>query len=302
MRAVGHDEVIELCTAHVPQLGFAAATARRRDGKQIVAGNGDIVPSDAVCDQPAPDSVAVTRWIADDGITVHSASVYEAVSRSIITGWFVGEIDEAKALALHDLVENATTALEAAHHLRTARFEASHDPLTGLANRAVFRRQLEAAAAQSAPLALLFIDLDHFKSINDEHGHLIGDHVLVAIASRLERAVGRHGLVARFGGDEFVILATGEVVAHASRLGEHIRWALGHPFGVKNLVLDVTASVGVAVANGPVDPGRLIQRADQAAYAAKSSGRNRVEADPESVGSPDDGAESRPDRPIGVLD
>ena len=98
------------------------------------------------------------------------------------------------------------------------------------------------------------MDLDRFKEINDTHGHLVGDHLLVAMAGRLTRVMNGHGLLARYGGDEFVLLVTGELATEALALGERIRHTLAKPFALQNLELAVTVSVGVASAVGPIDP------------------------------------------------
>ncbi len=146
------------------------------------------------------------------------------------------------------------------------------DPLTGLANR----RALEAFMAQhaEAPGAVLVVDLDHFKRVNDEHGHGAGDAVLVELARRLERVTRSTDLVARTGGEEFVLVLPGASDSVGLRVGRDICDVVrSAPFPIDSGELAVTASVGVAA--GPIG-GALVERADQAVYASKSDGRDRV--------------------------
>jgi diguanylate cyclase (GGDEF)-like protein len=110
--------------------------------------------------------------------------------------------------------------------------EALRDPLTGLANRTLLASATDRALQQGSPTAMLLIDLDHFKDVNDTLGHAVGDELLLAVADRLREEVGEHDLVARLGGDEFVVLARGcdgaeAAVALASRIGEAIRSRTG---------------------------------------------------------------------------
>ena len=139
------------------------------------------------------------------------------------------------------------------------------------------------------------MDLDRFKEINDTHGHLVGDHLLVAMAGRLTRVLTQWPTwpSARYGGDEFVLLVTGELATEALALGERIRHTLAKPFALQDLVLAVTVSVGVASAVGPIDPAALLlARADEAVYAAKGSGRNAVRGEQHRAIEP-----ASPDRP-----
>jgi len=275
MRDVEPDQIIDVCLSHVQRLGFDAATAAKDLAVVGAAGAVEIVPSDSTCEQPEPGCIDVTRWQGPDGRFLHSVSVLEPISGAVVSGWVRSEIDDSMAHALADLVANAASTLEAARHLARARFEASHDPLTRLANRAEMHRNLKRAAASAEPTGVIFIDLDHFKEVNDTHGHLIGDRLLIALARRLIHAAPDE-LAARFGGDEFVVVVAGDRAAEAPAIGEQIRRSLTHPFRIDQLELTVTASVGIAIADGPTDPQRLLQLADQAAYAAKDAGRNKA--------------------------
>ncbi len=159
---------------------------------------------------------------------------------------------------------------------------ARRDPLTGVYNRRALDERLHAAAhetgAHSQPLALLFADLDHFKRINDEHGHDIGDACLRDVARRL-RGVLRFGdVLGRYGGEEFVIGLPRTSLEDASAMAERIRAAIGsQPIVCGDVAIEVTVSIGVAVLHdGLAGYDEAIRRADRALYTSKRDGRDRV--------------------------
>lgn len=150
------------------------------------------------------------------------------------------------------------------------------DPLTGLANRRAFSRTLdlaiEHAQAMGTPLSVAIVDIDHFKSINDLHGHAEGDRVLQMLGAMLLSTETARGRVARFGGEEFVRLLPGCTLSEAARECEFLREAVAAlPTG-----LPVTISIGVAALESHEDASSLLARADQALYRAKGEGRDRV--------------------------
>jgi diguanylate cyclase (GGDEF)-like protein/PAS domain S-box-containing protein len=171
------------------------------------------------------------------------------------------------------------------------------DPLTGLANRVLLKDRLDAALARArregGKVGLLFIDLDQFKSVNDGLGHGVGDELLLLAAERIGAAVRAHDTVARFGGDEFVVLADGlKSVVEATALAERVRSVFRQPLHVAGLDLVITASIGVSIASPDVvsrarDRGdrtagdaasthlgtELLRQADIALYQAKAKGR-----------------------------
>jgi diguanylate cyclase (GGDEF)-like protein/PAS domain S-box-containing protein len=166
---------------------------------------------------------------------------------------------------------------------------ALHDALTGLANRRKFLDHFESALARvlrdGKPLSVLAIDIDHFKRVNDAHGHPAGDEVLVAMGRILERTVRRTDLVARFGGEEFMVLLPDTQTGGAADLAEKLRRAVeAERFVVEadggKVPLAVTISVGVGTivreTASTASFDEVIERADQALYAAKLAGRNRV--------------------------
>ena len=156
------------------------------------------------------------------------------------------------------------------------------DLLTGLANRQHVDARLVAtlaqASAQDRPLGLIMLDIDHFKAINDRYGHLRGDTVLAALGALLRGGVPGGCEIGRWGGEEFVVLCPGMPLYAASRLAEDLRRAT-HALVAETAGLRVTCSFGVAAARAGDTGESLLARADQALYAAKSLGRDRVETE-----------------------
>jgi len=204
------------------------------DGSRLLLGVGD-------------RAGAVRAFDADDVRIFDTLSAHAAVA--------------ARNLALIEELRAESTSLE---------FQATHDPLTGLANRALFTRHLH-AMAPGTEVAVLLIDLERFKEVNDTLGHACGDQLLVEIGRRLEPVLRGGELLARLGGDEFVlqIVARGEVDAaeRARLLLDHLR----APYALQAVDVDVDASVGIALATAPLDPDELLRRADVAMYNAKTA-------------------------------
>lgn len=157
------------------------------------------------------------------------------------------------------------------------------DPLTGLPNRRSLERELDAqfAGNGTGPTALMMIDIDHFKHLNDRYGHQIGDRCLVEFARELERVVSPYGgHVARWGGEEFVVLLSEGEECNSMEVAERLRHSLSQlaiATGPQD-ACSVTASIGVVRTKRMQSIGDLIARADEALYRAKQNGRNRVEA------------------------
>lgn len=178
------------------------------------------------------------------------------------------------------VVRDVTQARHAEERLQLA---AHRDALTGLSNRALFEKHLEDAIAVAPPgqgFAVLFIDLDRFKQINDAFGHGVGDRVLIETAQRLVQLVRPHNTAARFSGDEFLVLARdAHDAAQAMRQAEAIRVELGQSMSHGERHLQFGASIGVAVfpQHGRT-ASELLARADAAMHQAKALGRNRVES------------------------
>ena len=165
----------------------------------------------------------------------------------------------------------------------TLREQATHDGLTGLLNRntilTVLQKELERAARAALPTSVLMIDLDHFKQVNDTHGHLAGDYVLREAAVRMKSAVRRYDSVGRYGGEEFLVVLCGCAASDATVQAERLRLAIScEEFSVGGPTIPVTCSIGIA--SRPPGAGNdieaLVHEADLALYSAKNQGRNRT--------------------------
>ncbi len=171
------------------------------------------------------------------------------------------------------LAERQTVAAQRAH-------EATHDPLTGLANRTLFHARLTEALRHAGPrpesVALLFLDLDNFKAINDSLGHAAGDRALAVVGARLLAAVRTGDLVARFGGDEFAaLLADLPDVQEASAVARRLATSMRAPIVVEGHELAISMSIGIAVATAATTLDDLLRDADTALYRAKAAGKGR---------------------------
>jgi two-component system cell cycle response regulator len=159
------------------------------------------------------------------------------------------------------------------------RVEATHDALTGLWNRrailANLERELHRAGRESSAVAVALMDLDHFKRVNDTHGHLVGDEVLRETARRLGGAVRPYDFVGRYGGEEFLVVAPGLDRGGAPDLAERIRRVFADaPFVTSGPELPVTLSLGVVAVQGAAEVRDVLATADAALYEAKEAGRN----------------------------
>lgn len=190
---------------------------------------------------------------------------------------------------LEDQLDHSAQIMEELQrNLETVRREALTDGLTGLANRKAFdaelQRMAEEAQSTGQPFTLLMLDIDHFKSFNDNYGHLVGDQVLRLVAKTMTDGVKGRDIAARFGGEEFAIILpetqmnAGVVVGNALRKAVATKDVINRSTGEK--LARITMSVGVAEFAAGEDVHELIERADAALYTAKHNGRNQVAAAP----------------------
>jgi diguanylate cyclase (GGDEF)-like protein len=222
------------------------------------------------CNRTAEPFRAEYRLIARDGRTVwvqdESLVVCDENGRPLFTQGYLLDITDRKDA--EEGRERAETKL---------RHQALHDGLTGLPNRSLFHdrvgQALELARRSGAPLAVLVMDLDRFKEINDTLGHLSGDALLRELGDRLQSCVRASDTVARLGGDEFGFLLTDVTRSEAALLVQRIQQAFAEPLTFQDLPLQIEASIGIALYpehGATVDV--LLQRADVAMYVAKRSG------------------------------
>jgi diguanylate cyclase (GGDEF)-like protein len=222
-------------------------------------------------------------WIVIAGaIASTSVVVGRQVAALVENGRLVDDLDHKVHQLNESLAERDRLAAELRH-------QAYHDPLTGLANRAMFHRRLRAALdrhhAAAGLIALLIVDLDDFKPVNDRYGHLAGDELLTAMGRRLLACVRDGDLVARLGGDEFAVLVEGLDGNELDGLARRIVERAAAPFPLTEGTVSVGVSIGVAIADaGPV-PGmcsadQLIHDADTAMYASKRAGKGNYRLGP----------------------
>jgi diguanylate cyclase (GGDEF)-like protein len=211
-------------------------------------------------------------------------TICTAPSFEIDQFWMASAVAGMTLLFLGATMLILTVDVRLAHQLDAANRRiallARQDPLTGVANRRTFMEELEAAfharARTGAEFAVLFLDLDGFKEINDTLGHAAGDAMIVEVAGRLRGTVRRDDLVARFGGDEFAVLQRNiSTPTDSGTLAEKIGEAIAEPFAIGHDDVAVTASIGVAnVSSETTTPADLMVQADLALYRAKDEGRN----------------------------
>jgi diguanylate cyclase (GGDEF)-like protein/PAS domain S-box-containing protein len=269
VRGPGRDVLVEVNEA------MARLLARTREDLVGRSAREFVHPDDAVATQAvlarllagtARQAEIVTRYVRPDGTVI-----WAHLSASVANG----PEGQPAFLVIH--LQDVTSRERAEARLI---YQAEHDPLTDLPNRHVLAQQIAATlqGRDVAHSALLFIDLDRFKLVNDTLGHGAGDELLRAVGRRLQHALPAGDILARNGGDEFVLLArTAGTMAEAKRRANHIHAALGEPFEVHGRTLFVTASVGIAMADSTIQTAdELLRAADLAMYKAKNDGRART--------------------------
>ncbi len=256
------DDAIHHLLAATLATGYAAGICGRNAGRPVIA----IGQLALAC---AP--LAVGLMLSGDTLRTVLGVMYIVFT--------IGMVDIT--LQTYSAVLTAMSATAEQKRL-TARFErlARYDQMTGLENRGAFQERLQAEVAavtgrDDEQLAVLWIDLDKFKEINDSLGHPTGDKVLCQMSRQLTSIVDGRGCVARFGGDEFVLLARGRKDGFAEDLAREVMRGLTVPMSIEGVSIQVTGSIGVAVApRDGTDADTLLQHADMALYHAKNGGRN----------------------------
>ena len=250
------DNVVDANRSILQLCGFDASEARPKSLQRLL-------PQIAAPTFIEDGSAVETTLIHADG----TQSEVEVLARPL--SWFGREL---RVLAVRDISERKAAEARIAHL-------AYHDALTGLPNRSVFSdhlaRALAKAAAGGEPVAVLCIDLDGFKAINDLYGHAAGDAVLVEVAKRLRSAIRGHELVARLGGDEFAAVQIGGMQpADSSQISQRLIKALEEPIEVSGQIVHVSCSIGIAIHPfDAIEPSQLVNNADMALYRAKGDGR-----------------------------
>ena len=204
------------------------------------------------------------RYLRPDG-----SAVWTALSVSLVRDI------EGRPLYLIGQVEDINDRKLLADRLA---FDAAHDVMTGLLNRSSFTDHVATALADCGDrtVAVLFVDLDHFKVVNDSLGHAVGDELVVTVAERLRQTLRPTNVIARFGGDEFVVLCPDLADADgASAIARRLLDALAAPIALADDEVFVTASIGIAIARDGDTPETLLRDADVAMYRAKNGGRAR---------------------------
>ncbi|HVZ14331.1 MAG TPA: GGDEF domain-containing protein [Bauldia sp.] len=216
-------------------------------------------------------------WISADWLIIRSVRVVRDAATAMADGAFGRRANVGRRAPLE------IRQLAAAFNRMIERLErlALHDQLTGLPNRRYVGSKLADIEKAAKPIAVMLVDADQFKQVNDRHGHAVGDIVLKALADRLSDAVGEDGFCARVGGDEFAVVVLGNDIRtlplHLLSVSERVRAALSVPVECEGTELVVTGSIGAAVRDATVANFiQLFHNADRALYAAKAAGRNCV--------------------------
>ena len=312
------DEILDLIVATVADLGFdephmfevilpsgdneapAARPVRGSNGEPEAPPPEELALASAVVRQTGPTSAPLDSQPEENGSMLLAVPIPMMDEQAVVLTARWPDTAERSPAPLESLELFAAQAGVSLHNAQVHRgleklkdrldHEAAHDPLTELANRRRFIEELERSTARArlAPeglgglVAVLFVDLDGFKEVNDRYGHDAGDDLLVAVAFRLRDCIRPGDLVARMGGDEFTIMLTRlETADPAAAVARRVCATLSEPFEIDSRPVHISTSVGVALAPAyRADTDDLLRRADAAMYRAKSEGKARWIVDP----------------------
>jgi diguanylate cyclase (GGDEF)-like protein len=282
IRLVDNDDPAFVNLVSSVGVSHAMAAATKRSPLSSGAGGRAILEDRVVIlNDYKSDLGAIDEYVGADLQSALAVPIHEhgrPVGSITVATYRTGrEYSDTDCEMLVALAHHASIALNDAKAVDQMRHLAYHDALTGLPNRSLFFEHLARAVANAnrtgASLAVLYLDLDRFKLVNDSLGHNVGDQLLEAVAQRLRKTIRTADLAARLGGDEFAILAENTSIDGATLLAERICKALGDPFRIDGHDLAVAASVGVVVdAAGETDADSLLRNADLAMYRAKLDG------------------------------
>ncbi|MGM0615915.1 MAG: putative bifunctional diguanylate cyclase/phosphodiesterase [Pseudomonadota bacterium] len=230
-----------------------------------------------------PEQVASIRQALQNGEGISlTLRNYRKDGRAFWNNLFISPVHDHNGKITHFIgILNDISAHK--HQENQLAFHATHDPLTGLGNRALFedhlRHDSELAKRHAQQIAVLFIDLDEFKPINDTLGHSVGDKVLISVAQRLQAQIRPSDTLCRFGGDEFLLLLPDLVTTdQTEEIAHRLLASVSMPYHIDGHELHLSASIGIAVSHLELtEPCTLIQQADMAMYKAKRQGRNAVQ-------------------------
>jgi diguanylate cyclase (GGDEF)-like protein len=249
--------------------------------RSVISGSGNVVADQGVA--LSSPVMAASSAIYDSGTVVGLVRVQRSLQRPLIRTAFVALLAGALGAIAFGVLRSLPLRLL---HRALARSQhlATHDTLTGLPNRALFRDRIEQSLAwcrrEYTALALLYLDLDRFKEVNDTLGHAAGDRLLIEVAARLCGCIRETDTLARLGGDEFAILQVGpRQFGDTELLAQRVIDALAQPFDLDGSPMNIGVSIGIAVRTvtklelSSTDAGVLLQEADVALYRAKEEGR-----------------------------
>jgi two-component system cell cycle response regulator len=267
VEAVDGEDALGMCREHHPDVILLDVEMPKLDGHGVLA---VLRSSPELADIPVVFLTA--RTTTEDVVEGLRLGAHDYLRKPFEPAELLARVSAAvRVKTLQDQLRQRNSELDAMS--RT-------DALTGLPNRREMQERMTAAASAARrhhhASAILMVDVDHFKSVNDTHGHHAGDIVLRAVASRLSTACRTEDSAGRWGGEEFLVVAPMTNLIGGAQLAEHIRSSIGDtPVPIGNgTAIAITASIGVASGDGAADV--LLAAADAALYAAKGAGRNRV--------------------------